>query len=323
MLHGVFDQESDHSWVPLRPRTSRKLLKDLLTLANRYLTFVSLDDALSMISGERPMVNNACVVTFDDGQLNNVDCALPILRELTIPCTLYLSTHVIDNQTVYWFDRLDYAIQQQGLHGIDITVNDDIIKIDQSDRNTLSDNLSKLIKTLKKGFKTDSEFQKCVSSICDRLESLSGTSIQQLNNTDLWSAPMTWDDTVACGNSKDVIIGSHTINHARLSITDHETIKMEVSYSKEIIENRIGIPCDHFCYPNGDWDSETAKIVKDAGYKSAVTTDVGFNRLNDNPFLLKRISFPYNSPLIYGLFGITGVNATYSSLKSSISSFLS
>lgn len=315
MLHGVMDQGIEMEWVPLRSRTNRKLLKDLLSLADKYLTFISLDDALSIMEGEKRPVNNACVVTFDDGQLNNVTCALPILRELSIPCTFYPTTKVLDDQSSYWFDRLDFAIQQSGLHGLTIEGSGIKVVIDQTSKDSLSKTLSTLVGLLKNKHKSDTDFQNHVSEICEYLESKSGRSISQLKEPDYWSAPMTWDDVIQCSKSNDVIIGSHTVNHVRLSIADTATVLSELNESKSAIEEKTAVYCDHFCYPNGDWNNETTAMVRKAGYKTAVLTDTGFNRVCSDKYKLKRISFPYNCTVIMGLFVITGVLSAYTNLK--------
>jgi peptidoglycan/xylan/chitin deacetylase (PgdA/CDA1 family) len=322
MLHGVMDEHEKAEWTPIRTRTSRKALRDTLALSSRYLNFISLDDAVDMLSGNISVTNNACVVTFDDGQLNNYVCAIPILKEFSVPCTLYPSTRVVDEQSTYWFDRLDYAIQQPGLHDTTVTVNNHVINIDQTTRRSISSSLSLLIKTLKKEYHFDHDFQKHVSLVCEDLENRSGKKIDQLENRDLWSAAMTWDEIAECSKSENIIIGSHTVNHVRLSIADSGTIRDELIKSKNVIESHTGRDCKHFCYPNGDWNLETKEIAKETGYISAVTTDTGLNSLDSDPYELKRISFPDNGSSLYGLFAVTGFFATYATLKEKLFALL-
>jgi peptidoglycan/xylan/chitin deacetylase (PgdA/CDA1 family) len=44
-----------------------------------------------------------------------------------------------------------------------------------------------------------------------------------------------------------------------------------------------------FCYPSGVYDENIEKMVKDAGYDIAVSTQKGWNSLKDHRFTLRRI----------------------------------
>jgi len=57
---------------------------------------------------------------------------------------------------------------------------------------------------------------------------------------------------------------------------------------EEVLERKV----EHFCYPNGLLNENVQKAVKDAGYKSATTTNYGFNTRQRNRFLLARIDAP-------------------------------
>src|SRR3972149_6411821 len=63
-----------------------------------------------------------------------------------------------------------------------------------------------------------------------------------------------------------VTIGSHTINHCRLTELGLEEAKRELQDSKRHIEDNIGAPVDHFAYPHGDMNEEVVKMVREAGY---------------------------------------------------------
>ncbi|MGA2128945.1 MAG: polysaccharide deacetylase family protein, partial [Xanthobacteraceae bacterium] len=75
-----------------------------------HFEVVHLEEALVRrgAPGARPI---ACV-TFDDGFASVHDLALPILRRLRIPATVYLVTDLIDTDQTLWFARLHQAICQ-------------------------------------------------------------------------------------------------------------------------------------------------------------------------------------------------------------------
>lgn len=100
---------------------------------------------------------------------------------------------------------------------------------------------------------------------------------------------LTWDqieEMVKAGME----IGSHTRGHVYLpNYPDFEKVKDEITDSKRVLEEKLGIRIDYFCYPNGGFSEEIKSIVKKAGYQGACTTNRGQGRLNKDVFELKRI----------------------------------
>jgi peptidoglycan/xylan/chitin deacetylase (PgdA/CDA1 family) len=86
-----------------------------------------------------------------------------------------------------------------------------------------------------------------------------------------------------------ITIGSHTINHHRVSRLAPDEAEQEIAGSKRLLENRLGVRIDHFAYPYGDFDDSVAKRVKEAGYKTACSIRPGFNSAATNPLELRRI----------------------------------
>jgi peptidoglycan/xylan/chitin deacetylase (PgdA/CDA1 family) len=80
---------------------------------------------------------------------------------------------------------------------------------------------------------------------------------------------------------------SHTRFHPILTTCSDTECKEEIKGSKEEIERLTGNDCCHFAYPNGDYTLREIEYLKQAGYKSARTIDVGWNSVNSNPYALK------------------------------------
>jgi len=87
--------------------------------------------------------------------------------------------------------------------------------------------------------------------------------------------------------------GSHTVSHISLAKASDVRIKDELSASKSEMEHRLGREITAFAYPYGEWDERAVKLVREAGFRFAVTLEHGLNRLERcrvNPFALKRIA---------------------------------
>ena len=306
-FHGVMDNSVQAEWEPLRPRISRKDFDSSLRLFKNYFNFITMSRAVDIMNGKTAPIDNSCVVTFDDGQLNNYTQAMPILRKYSIPAIFYPATKFIDQGVPYWFDRLDYAIQLKKNHGTAIKVAGQQVVIDQSSREANKESLNKIIKGLKELNMPDETFKETVDSIISRLELEGGKSIDTFASNDDWAGAMTWDQVIECANSSDIEIGSHTVNHVRLAHSKNDTISFELSESKRRIESKTGKLCPHFCFPNGAWNYDSVKLLRNHGYQSAVTSDSGSNKQGSNVYTLKRYSVPNKSTELDALFTITGI----------------
>lgn len=60
---------------------------------------------------------------------------------------------------------------------------------------------------------------------------------------------LTWSQLSEAVSTGLVAVGSHTHSHADLSRANERDAEEEMRRSKELIEDRLGTPCDHFAYP--------------------------------------------------------------------------
>jgi peptidoglycan/xylan/chitin deacetylase (PgdA/CDA1 family) len=90
-------------------------------------------------------------------------------------------------------------------------------------------------------------------------------------------------------------IGAHTCTHPRLSFLSRDQAKEEIFASKKKLEDRFGLPMDHFAYPYGDYNQTTIELVREVGFKTAVTMHRGVNLPNTPLFELKRWTARYES----------------------------
>jgi peptidoglycan/xylan/chitin deacetylase (PgdA/CDA1 family) len=84
-------------------------------------------------------------------------------------------------------------------------------------------------------------------------------------------------------------IGSHSLTHPDLE-RELEAVQMKQIYdSKKILEEKLGVKVDYFCYPAGKYNETTISLLKEAGYLGAVTVNLGTNNSKKDIFELKRI----------------------------------
>jgi peptidoglycan/xylan/chitin deacetylase (PgdA/CDA1 family) len=87
-----------------------------------------------------------------------------------------------------------------------------------------------------------------------------------------------------------ISFGSHAISHQNLTKLSHNLQIDEITKSKSVIEYQLKSLVTGFSYPLGFSDNNVINILKEAGYKYAITTIPGVNNGDIDFFKLKRIS---------------------------------
>jgi peptidoglycan/xylan/chitin deacetylase (PgdA/CDA1 family) len=85
-------------------------------------------------------------------------------------------------------------------------------------------------------------------------------------------------------------IGAHTLTHPRLSRIPLGLARKEVHSSKKKLEDLFGVRIKHFAYPYGDYNEEVVRLVREAGFSTACTTNPGSVRAGADPFRLDRLT---------------------------------
>jgi peptidoglycan/xylan/chitin deacetylase (PgdA/CDA1 family) len=92
-------------------------------------------------------------------------------------------------------------------------------------------------------------------------------------------------------------IGSHTVTHADLARMSVNTVRAQVSASKEYLERLLGHPIVSFCYPSGKVNAMVAAEVANAGYHDATTTRFGFWHTLADRYIWTRLRVSGGEPM--------------------------
>jgi peptidoglycan/xylan/chitin deacetylase (PgdA/CDA1 family) len=100
-------------------------------------------------------------------------------------------------------------------------------------------------------------------------------------------------------------IGAHTITHPILARLEPGAMANEIQRGKAHLQDIIAAPVSMFAYPNGkpsvDYNEVTVKLVRDAGFRAAVSTAWGISQGYTDIFQLPRFT-PWDvSSLRFGL----------------------
>lgn len=84
-------------------------------------------------------------------------------------------------------------------------------------------------------------------------------------------------------------VGSHSCSHPRLPELDGPRQLAEIHGSRAALRQMLSVEVEHFAYPYGKFTGATLDLVRQAGYRSAVTVMPGVARASDDRLRLPRI----------------------------------
>ena len=83
---------------------------------------------------------------------------------------------------------------------------------------------------------------------------------------------VTWAQLREMIASPLVTIASHSVTHPMdLRALPTSQLRLEVMESKRILEAQLGIPIQYFTYPSGKYDERVTDLLRQAGYRAALT----------------------------------------------------
>jgi peptidoglycan/xylan/chitin deacetylase (PgdA/CDA1 family) len=108
---------------------------------------------------------------------------------------------------------------------------------------------------------------------------------------------LSWDDVVALDGGS-LGFEAHTVTHPSLVALDDEQARAEIEGSKRELADRLGREVTAFSYPAGLYGARERRLVAEAGFRAAVTTEPGPNRPGDDLLLLRRVQVEARDSLL-------------------------
>lgn len=262
---------------------------DCFTAQMRFLkahfAVISFAELLSMwVENRWDPAQRYCVVTFDDGWLDNYTHALPVLKSYDIPATVFLPTTFIGTNEWFWPDKVGWLYQQFSERPVGeqqrivVALGKQHAWVQGREALRLhgdSDTVVEWCKTL-----APAQIDAFVSGWTAVLDVTPPSDRQVVN----------WDE-VRTMSEAGVSFGSHSATHTILTKLHCEQVRREAVDSWAVLMQQPIRSIPIFCYPNGNWTEEIGRCVKAAGYQAATTTQFGYEtQTPSNLFGLKRVS---------------------------------
>jgi peptidoglycan/xylan/chitin deacetylase (PgdA/CDA1 family) len=239
-----------------------------------------------------------CVITFDDGWYDFFKFGYPILEAHRVPATVFLPTKFIGTRNRFWTDEVASLIAR--------TKNP---KYHQN-RERIS-NSSEVEKLAGLAGKTETKIEKAISILKNYRDDEIFYILTELKK--MWRidpisverAFLTWEEVEKMAGSGLITFGSHTNNHKILTyLNDKEVMEEMIESKNKLLSERLVNPSFiPFCYPNGKYDERVVRMVEEAGYHLAVTTENGWNHPSTPLFNLQRIGIHQDMSSSKEMFG--------------------
>jgi len=262
---------------PLYCRLPKKVFAEQMRYVRRHYRVVSLRqmiDELESLSAQ----DQSVVVTFDDGYLGTYTEAFPILKEYSIPATVYLTAGLVESGALAWYDEIFLRLQR--------APSDTTLALEHGRPSRVADFASPVEAATTAVMYLRTLPDEARQQWCASLEKALPVPPAQLRGS-----MMNWDqarDMCRAGIS----FGCHTMSHPVLSRLTAEAVRREVAESKWLIESRLDVKVDDFAFPFGkakDCGAIGAEALSALGFRTAMTTILGVNGPGTDPFRLRRM----------------------------------
>jgi peptidoglycan/xylan/chitin deacetylase (PgdA/CDA1 family) len=251
-------------------------------------TVLPLHEAVPALHAGKLPARAVCI-TFDDGYLDNFDVALPILQRHGLSATFFVASGYLDGDCMF-NDVVVEALRHAPAGAVDLSH----LQLGTrhlngvASRAQVAEEMVSVVKYM------DAQER---DAFCSALPASLG--IKPVRNLMMHSEHV--HGMVKAGMS----VGGHSVTHPILTkITDAQAAQ-EISGNWAALKDITGVAPVAFAYPNGkpgtDFAPRHAQIVKQAGYRYAVSTAVGTAGLQDPLFSLPRFCLYGQSQLEMGL----------------------
>src|SRR5438876_10527932 len=213
---------------------------------------VSLSQVRAHFWESAALPSSAILITFDDGFRNVARYALPVLRGLGVPCVLFPVPGTIEAGKWLWNSELEF----QRANSPDFV-------------------------SLRRGLKR--------ISVKERHQWLKTELDDTVVHPECEYSLLNWDELAAELSAGRLDIGSHGLNHEPLTGCEPFELRIELSESRRLLQERLNVDAEAVAYPNGDTSPSVIEAAREAGYRLGFTTVARHIHSTDDPLALPRI----------------------------------
>lgn len=282
MYHRVIDDPADDPFR-LGMCVTRQHFSEQLAYFRQRFTPIGLAEAVRRIRDGQPLPPRALSITFDDGYLDNLTIALPVLKAQGYDAALFVPTGELDDDRPLWWDRVIRVLDATDAPFLlpaefGLPIPERRLSLASWRRPGTVNRVLESLWTL--------EHPKVLEAI-DRLE----RALRPVRQVAPVARRM---------NSRQVLemhragieIGAHSVRHSNLRLETPAIVREEMLLSKHKLEALCDAPIPGFAYPAGWKNADTESAARECGFEYAVSTVSGLNVPGADLYTLQRVGMP-------------------------------
>lgn len=287
LYHRIADEPLD----PQRLCVSPRHFAEHLAVLKEAFDLVHVEEMAERIKHDKTLERTAAV-TFDDGYVDNLDVAKPLLAAQGIPATVFVSSGFVGTERKFYWDELAWLLLPSLVlpRSIRFTINgrtetwslgDDA----ESDAERVRESLSWHVQA--KGAPT--RRQRFYQMLCRQMKGMGGTDREKLlaelrTQVGPGSTGYECPGVMSAENLRTLVkggcvrVGAHTVNHVTLSASECAEQEDEIGGSQSQLEEIINTPVTSLSYPYGgpcDYDVHSVRLAKESGFRCACSNFEG------------------------------------------------
>ena len=241
-----------------------------LAYLKKAVSVVTLEEAQAFIDGQVREKTSRCrvLITFDDGYLDNYKLAFPILRSHGVQGVFFLVSGIMGSSWVPWWDHIAFLMKTAQQTRFTLRYPSELTVDIAQDGITKS--LRDVLRFCARPENTDGErFIRELKESCQGRDNFPTDARRFLS----------WDEAreMLAGG---MAIGAHTHSHPVLSQLEPEKQRYELTQSRALLKQNLGVEADALAYPVGGptaFTDRTKTIAQESGYRAAFSFYGGVN----------------------------------------------
>lgn len=301
-----------HSRYPQIKGLDSSLFRQQIEYMRNNFNVVTMEQVIDAVEGKSMLPENALLLTFDDGYIDNYTYALPVLEEYGVQAAFFIPGKTFTTHQLLDVNKIHYILASADIKQLvaDVKNKMDFYRGQEFDYPTTEELWNQYaidgrfdsmdVIFVKRILQTvlPERLRNIIAS--DLFEKYVGVSEEQL----AYELYMT-DEQIRTMKRHGMFIGCHGYDHYWLGNLSLDKMKKDICMGLESIDEFIDRKHWVMNYPYGNYNTEVIDYIKSLGACVGLTTEVRVAEIGkDNPFELPRLDcndFPPKSDRVLKL----------------------
>ena len=238
-------------------------------------------EALVRGLGTGSLPDRAVAVTLDDGYLDALDAASPVLSDLGVPATFFCTTARLEEEHELWWDTLERILVEG--RGASESLALSLAGTPRTFRTGTLDARRETLAALGEALRT-ATLEERDDALADLARWHGGPLAARATHRAL-----TGEEIQRLARRAGHSVGAHSVNHLALPQQPADVRVREVAECRRRLEHLLQREVAAFAYPYGAYDDATVEAVRAAGFEAALTVEEGLSHVGGDPLRLPRV----------------------------------